>query len=335
MRRLSAGAGTDGSSAHARARHRRLLSTHGAVHIVHVALDVDIIGIDRTAMADDKNIIIIKKKGGHAGHHGGAWKVAYADFVTAMMAFFLVMWLMGSSKPVQDAVGGYFRDPKGTEAKKGNNLVGPGDIADLKKHDPLAELETQVKKAMEKMSNFDQLKKQIEMTDTPEGLRIEMVEDAKGTFFENGKAEPTKALDEVLKILAAETGKLPNPVSIEGHTDSKPYANSASYSNWELSTDRANAARRLMTDHGLRPDQVVQVRGFADHNLRNPSEPEDPSNRRITIIVQYMPKTAAPSMLFDGTVPVAHQMQEGALKGAKDDGKKEQKKDDKKEQKKE
>jgi chemotaxis protein MotB len=255
-------------------------------------------------MPDDQ-IIIIRKKASHAAHHGGAWKVAYADFVTAMMAFFMVMWLMGSSKPVQDAVGGYFRDPRGLNSKKGTGLAGNSANADEKK-DALAQLEKQVSKSIEKLDNA-KLKDQIAMTATPEGLRIEMLEDTKGTFFENGRAEPTPALIEVLKILAVETGKLPNPISIEGHTDAKPFSSDHVYSNWELSTDRANTARRLMETNGLRYGQVVQVRGFADHNLRKPSAPNDASNRRISIIVQYMPGTApTPATVFNGTIPILH-----------------------------
>lgn len=261
----------------------------------------------------DPQIIIVKKKArGHGGHHGGAWKVAYADFVTAMMALFIVLWLMGSSKPVVDAVGGYFRDPKGLDSKKGTGLAGASAQADAKK-DELAELEEQLRKAMEKMANFEKLKKQIEMTATPEGLRIEMIETANGTFFENGKAQPKPALVEVLTILSAETGKLPNLVSIEGHTDSKPFSGADAYGNWELSTDRANAARRLMVNSGLRSDQVVQVRGFADRNLRKPQQPEDASNRRITIIVQFTAKPTTPSaFVFDRNLPPPSQPAQNA-----------------------
>lgn len=245
-------------------------------------------------MSDKEQIIIIKKSGGHGGHHGGAWKVAYADFVTAMMALFIVLWLMNSSKPVQEAVGGYFRDPYGTAQKKGSELGVQGK-AEAQKKDDLNKLKDELMKAMEKMANFDKLKKLIEMTVTPEGLRIELMESPKGTFFENGKAEPTATLQSILKILSVEAGKLPNPISIEGHTDSKPFSDSKVYGNWELSTDRANAARRLMESSGLRPGQVVQVRGYADHNLRRPSQPEDASNRRISVLIQYMPQAQLPS----------------------------------------
>src|SRR6202000_1989691 len=110
---------------------------------------------------------------------------------------------------------------------------------------------------------------------SPEGLKIEMIEDPNGTFFENGKAQPTPKLQELLKVLSVELAKLPNSLSIEGHTDSKPFSDSRTYSNWELSTDRANAARRMMEDSGLRPNQVVQVRGYADQELRKPQQPED------------------------------------------------------------
>jgi len=225
----------------------------------------------------DEQIIVIKKKMGHAGHHGGAWKVAYADFVTAMMSLFIVLWLMNSSKPIQDAVGGYFRDPKGTAQKRGTRLGGMGDASATKKED-MEKLKEDLLKSIEK----------IEITITPEGLRIEMMEDPKGTFFEPGKAQPTPVLCDILKILAVETGKLPNNISIEGHTDSTPYSATGTYSNWELSADRANMARRLMESSGLHEGQVVQVRGFADHNLRKPLQPTDASNRRVSVIIQYL-----------------------------------------------
>jgi chemotaxis protein MotB len=256
-------------------------------------------------MSDDEQIIIIKKKGGHAAHHGGAWKVAYADFVTAMMSLFIVLWLMNSSKPVQEAVGGYFRDPYGSAQKKGTRLGGTGDAAAPKKED-MAMLKEELMKAMGKIKDFEKLKKLIEITVTPEGLQIELMEDPHGTFFEQGSAEPTPLLQNVLRILSPEAGKLPNPISIEGHTDSKPYSGLKAYGNWELSTDRANTARRLMESSGLHLNQVVQVRGYADRKLRKPLQPEDASNRRITVIIQYIANPTQPVtnvVSKDGTVP--------------------------------
>ena len=254
-------------------------------------------------MADEQPIIVVKKKGGHGGHHGGAWKVAYADFVTAMMALFIVLWLMNSSKPVQEAVGGYFRDPNGVAQKKGTALGGAGEAAPLIKQEDMAKLKQDLIKAMEQLADFDKLKKQIELTVTPEGLKIELMEDPDGTFFANGKAQPTPILQNLLEILSVEIGKLPNPVSIEGHTDSKPFSDSQTYGNWELSTDRANTARRLMENSGLRPKQVVQVRGYADQNLRKPLQPEDASNRRVTLIIQYVKSEQPAAFTSNGSLP--------------------------------
>ena len=239
----------------------------------------------------NRPVIIVKKKAGHGGHHGGAWKVAYADFVTAMMALFIVLWLMNTSKPVQEAVAGYFRDPSGTANKRGVDQKGSGQNFTLTKDD-MPKLKEKLEKAVERLDNFDKLKKQIEITITPEGLRIELMETASGTFFDLGNIQPNQAGTELLELLAAELGKLPNKISIEGHTDSKPYASDVRYSNWELSVDRANAARRLMQEHGIREDQVAQVRGYADQQLRRKEDPLDPSNRRISVIVQPVIKTA-------------------------------------------
>jgi chemotaxis protein MotB len=158
------------------------------------------------------------------------------------------------------------------------------------------------------VADFDKIKKQIEITVTPEGLKIELMENPNGTFFENGKAQPTPILQTLLKVLSVEVGKLPNRVSIEGHTDSKPFSDSQTYGNWELSTDRANMARRLMQNSGLRPQQVVQVRGYADQDLRNPKQPEDASNRRVTLIVQYLKTEQPAAFTSNGSLPPAGEL---------------------------
>jgi chemotaxis protein MotB len=238
-------------------------------------------------MAATRPIIIVKKKVNHGGHHGGAWKVAYADFVTAMMALFIVLWLMNSSKQVQEAVGGYFKDPSGNSKLVGTDSRGSGDNFTLTKED-MAKLKEQLQKTVRRVTDFDKLKNQIEMTVTAEGLRIELLESASGTFFESGSPRPNDDCKQLLSLLAQELGKLPNKISVEGHTDSKPYSGSTSYGNWELSTDRANAARRLMQQSGVRDDQIAQVRGYADQRLRTPKDPLAPSNRRISLIVQYV-----------------------------------------------
>lgn len=242
-------------------------------------------------MEKTRPIIILKKKGGHGEHHGGAWKVAYADFVTAMMALFIVLWLLNSSKQIQVAVGGYFKDPTGSSKKVGSNMQGGGENFVLTR-DNMPKLKEQLQFAMRQMTDFEKLKSHIEMTVTAEGLRIELSESASGTFFDSGSAKLKPDGAELLVTLAQELGQLPNKISIEGHTDSQPYAPSATYGNWELSADRANTARRVMQANGIRADQVTQVRGFADQRLREPEAPLDPANRRISVIVQYVVKSA-------------------------------------------
>src|SRR3954463_4553774 len=242
------------------------------------------------SMDEKRPFIIVKKAAAHGGHDGGAWKVAYADFVTAMMALFIVLWLMNSSKQVQEAVGGYFKDPTGTSKKVGSNMEGSGENFTLPR-DNMPKLKEQLQTAMRQMSDFEKLKSHIEMTVTSEGLRIELSESASGTFFDTGSAKLKLDGAELLSTLAKELGSLPNKLSIEGHTDSQPYAPSAAYGNWELSADRANAARRVMQARGIRGDQIIQVRGFADQRLRKEKAPLDPANRRISLIVQYIVKS--------------------------------------------
>ncbi len=239
--------------------------------------------------AKAQSIIVIKKKGGHGGHHGGAWKVAYADFVTAMMSLFIVLWLMAQNDPVKKAVAGYFNDPRGTGNLLGTTMSGTGPAtapAADKNAQQLQDLKEKLEKEIEARKELEKLAKQIEITITPEGLRIELIEDKNGTFYQSGSAQLSPSGQELLALLAAELKTLPNQLLIEGHTDAAQYSTDANYSNWELSADRANAARRLLQQDGVRNDQVTQVRGFADQMLRVKNNPFDPSNRRITILVK-------------------------------------------------
>jgi chemotaxis protein MotB len=242
--------------------------------------------------------IIIKRQAPHGGHHGGAWKVAYADFVTAMMALFIVLWLLNSSKQVQEAIGGYFKDPTGTSKKVGSGKTGSGDNFIVTKQN-MDKLKEELQSAVKKTAIIEKLKNQIEMTITAEGLRIELMDTDKDAFFPSGVADPNSNGTEILVVLAQELGKLPNLVSIEGHTDAKPFSQGANYGNWELSADRANAARRIMQANGLGKRQVTQVRGFADQQLRKPTDPSDSSNRRISLIAHYVVQPDAE----DGEVP--------------------------------
>jgi chemotaxis protein MotB len=235
-------------------------------------------------------IIVIKKKGGHGGHHGGAWKVAYADFVTALMSLFIVLWLMGSSDKVKKAVSGYFNDPKGTGSMTGSTMVGQGStlsrIVDVVNDTSMAKLKEKLEAEIKAKKELEKLSKQIEITITSEGLRIELIEGKDGTFYELGSAKLSSSGQVLLALLAAELKTLPNSLLIEGHTDATPYSNDNGYSNWDLSADRANSARRLLQQDGVRADQVSQVRGYADQMLRVKDNPTDPSNRRISILVK-------------------------------------------------
>jgi chemotaxis protein MotB len=231
-------------------------------------------------------IIVIKKKIAHGGHHGGAWKVAYADFVTAMMSLFIVLWLMNSSEKIKKAVAGYFNDPKGTASLMGTMMTGTGETVSAADAKDMQTLKEKLEEQIRAKKDLEKLSKQIEITLTPEGLRVELLEDKNGTFYHSGSARLSDSGQELLGLLARELKTLPNSLLIEGHTDAAPYLEAATYSNWELSADRANAARRLMQQDGVRTDQVSQVRGYADQLLRVKGNPYDPSNRRISILVK-------------------------------------------------
>jgi chemotaxis protein MotB len=258
-------------------------------------------------MADNKvvdlaapPIIIIKKKKAHTAPHGGAWKVAYADFVTAMMALFIVLWLLNSNQDVRKAIGGYFIDPKGVGRQAGSGMAGSGESLQVGMSD-MAKLKEKLSQAIKRAPELKKLQDQVDMIVTGEGLRIELLESDKGVFFETGKPRPTGMGQEMIELLAVELAKLPNKVMIEGHTDAKPYSSGTEgYGNWELSADRANAARQLMMAKGIRTDQISQVRGFADQSLRKPKAPEDPSNRRVSVIVQYLAVPDRPDLKPEG-----------------------------------
>ncbi len=255
-------------------------------------------------------IIVKKKKAGHGGHHGGAWKVAYADFVTAMMAFFLVMWLVGQSKPVKAAVAGYFRDPGIFDQAKSDGPIAGGDLrldpdaapprdaadgnglADGEKA-ALEETAKRIKQRIAESPDLRSLGRQIEIQITRDGLRIELVDAERQTFFASGSAALAAGTEKVLALIARELGQLKNSIVIEGHTDSRPYAVTDLYSNWELSADRANAARRVMERSGLHTGQIRGVRGYADRQLRVAETPLDARNRRVSVIVEHLYKTSS------------------------------------------
>ena len=239
--------------------------------------------------------IVYRKKGHGGGHHGGAWKVALADFMTAMFALFLVLWLVNQSSDVKSAIAGYFQDPLGRADEFGSSIL-PGegaqsaavrtlsqpDVLNLRR-DRLMQVAERLKKQLDKIPDLASVRQNIEITLTEDGLRIELLEDSTGVFFETGRAVPSQRGRQILGMLGKELGAISNGVRIEGHTDARPYPGSSAYTNWELSADRANMARRILTEHGLDPGQIAQIRGLADRDLRDPARPFSPRNRRIMI----------------------------------------------------
>ena len=224
---------------------------------------------DRRRLWPRQNPSSSSRRSGHGGHHGGAWKVAYADFVTAMMALFIVLWLLNSSQKSPESRRRIFSrsDAAPPKLSRQRHARRRRKLSSSPKT-TWTRSKSSSKKPSEKSPIFDKLKNNIDMTVTNEGLRIELTESATGTFFDSGSTKISGDGTELLSALAGELGKLPNTIAMEGHTDSKPYPAASTYSNWELSSDRANAARRLMLLHGIRTDQVTQVRGFADQRLR-------------------------------------------------------------------
>ncbi len=265
-------------------------------------------------MSDEKQPIIIRRKkhGGHGGHHGGAWKVALADFMTAMMAFFLVLWLVGQKDDVKQAVAGYFRDPGSFNSQgksgmlKGSSTPIPSK-AESEIHVPMKQeksgpslaeqraMTDAAKKIIEEFKKeeiFKQLKENVKFQMTSEGLRITLNESEEGAaFFEPGSDKLLSKSAVLLMIIARELGKLTNRMVIEGHTDASK--SSGDYTNWELSSARANSARRLLEVSGLQKKQVAEVRGYSDQAPMITNNLADPRNRRVSILVVYKNRSYA------------------------------------------
>ncbi len=281
---------------------------------------------------DKKQPIVIKKiiKGG-GGHHGGSWKVAYADFVTAMMAFFLLLWLLGITDEIQrEGISDWFKNPTGVMGPGGasTSLIKLGGAKDIPKgqgkkseqHKPettpipenkvqvveiekdkrrLDQLLDKLKAAIESSDQLKNFKDQLLLEITPDGLRVQIVDKANRPMFASGSAElkpyTTMILKKLAKIIVQE---VPNRISISGHTDATPfpkgyieyedrYGNDyrKPYSNWELSADRANAARRALVKGGMPKDQIGRVVGLGSSVLFDKEKPRNPINRRISIII--------------------------------------------------
>lgn len=272
-------------------------------------------------MLDKNQPIIVKKikKGGH-GHHGGAWKIAYADFVTAMMAFFLLMWLLAMSTPEQRmAISEYFQHPTATtsgSAGTSSTLIDFGNTIDFKtsgmgrsadyshpgpnqeqppseqdiekkaeelEQKKLEELKSEIEKAIESNASLQPFKDQLKLEMTEDGLRIEVMDKQNRPMFDLGSAQLQWYMKEILHELAKSLNGVPNQIGIAGHTDARQYSTQKGYSNWELSSDRANASRRELIVGGLNPDKISRVVGMASTSLQDATDPNNPINRRISI----------------------------------------------------
>ncbi|MFI5309633.1 MAG: flagellar motor protein MotB, partial [Gemmatimonadales bacterium] len=246
--------------------------------------------------------IIVKKikKAAHA-HHGGSWKVAYADFVTAMMAFFMVMWIIGMDDQTRKAIEGYFSNPAGF--KKG---YGSGQSPLANGSTPMRLADAQIRLIVHKAETHDleqaavRIKSKLETAKpslgsakfevavSEEGLRIELIENEQGdNFFPRGSSDIRPTAKLALSLIARELIALHNPIVLEGHTDAAAYGVGTSYTNWELSADRANASRRILEQSGLDAHRIVEVRGYADTKPRRPDDPLAAENRRISILLPF------------------------------------------------
>lgn len=279
---------------------------------------------------------VIKAK---AAHHGGSWKIAYADFVTAMMAFFLLMWLLGSvSQGDLQGISDYFKNPLkvsmtgGSSPGESKSMItgGPrdlprrdspkkGDSEEQRRHGNMraAEAEAEraemsqmravkarIEEAIEKNALLREYRKQMLIDLTPEGLRVQLVDAQNRPMFASGRAELLPHMREILQELGRALNTLPNRITLAGHTDAAPYsAGERSYSNWELSSDRANASRRQLVAAGIAEGKIVRVVGLASSVLFDKSEPLNPINRRISIIL--LTKKAEESMLQEPASPAA------------------------------
>ncbi|MDI9244864.1 flagellar motor protein MotB [Marinobacter sp. CHS3-4] len=294
---------------------------------------------------EDQPIIVKRKKVVAAGHHGGSWKVAFADFATAMMAFFLVLWLTATASPEQKlAVEGYFKDPVGfTEGGSPNpvDLEGSAsvvnesseDVADTNiqiedqvveemaqtlEQQQMAQLFQELKERIDKSETLKEFKDQLLIDITSEGLRIQIVDRSQRPMFDSGRAELKYYSQDILFELAKKLSTVDKKLSITGHTDSTPFNGRPGYTNWELSADRANTARRALVAGGVDSDQIGRVVGLSDSVLFDKDDPQAPVNRRISIIV--MNKKASEDMqskagksdepLIDLTAPSEEQQQQ-------------------------
>ncbi len=321
-------------------------------------------------MADERPIIIKRIKKVSGGHHGGAWKVAYADFVTAMMAFFLLLWLLnavteeqkkgianyfrptlavqntsatftileGQAQPMEDMAGGAsvqsdLDDPEQADMTQPEPATGEGNKPQDKEgqspdagegekpvdlHEAQAaiaaheqqqfeQIKSEIQNAIRESPELKELEKNLQIDQTEDGIRIQLLDREKISMFPTGSAVMNPRSRELLAKVAQVVRTLPNKIEISGHTDAQPYPGGHNYTNWELSADRANASRRVLVAAGIKPDRLKKIEGRADTDPFVEKDPLDPQNRRISIILLREPKPEAAGSdrtEMRGTLPV-------------------------------
>lgn len=269
-------------------------------------------------MDNNQPIIVKRVKKIAAGHHGGAWKIAFADFAVAMMAFFLVMWLMSSATPEQKkAISGYFQDPIGFSESASPYVIDLGgtptpapdrtlnpelneqttpsqqplneqqaeQLSEQLERDRLDLLLVELQRKINEDIDLQPYKDQILMEVSRDGLRIQITDAANRPMFDLGSARLQPYFEDILYLMADTIRAVPNKISVGGHTDAKPYAGDSGFGNWDLSASRANAARRALRAGGLDDEKIARVAGYASSALFDRADPFSPSNRRIDILV--------------------------------------------------
>lgn len=236
----------------------------------------------------------VKKVKGHGGHHGGSWKVAYADLVTALMALFMVLWLVSQADTkLKESIANYFRNPGVFDALNGGIIQGPKKVS--KEPEPLTSKDEDqllysaaalLEKVFKDRPEFSKFKDQVKIEVTEDGLKIQLLDKADRVSFNSGSADLNEEANQIIAEIARGICTLPNPIQVGGHTDKRLFPPGSTYTNWELSADRANAARRVLEANCVKPEQIQRIVGHADTDLIKPSDPYSPTNRRISIIVR-------------------------------------------------
>jgi chemotaxis protein MotB len=237
---------------------------------------------------EEKSVLVKRARAKHRITAGGAWKIAYADFVTSMMALFIVLWIIASGdQELKAGVARYFREPGVFDSSRGLIPVKDEGVLSVSTagEEALKGLQEGLQEDLRRLKEYAAIEGQVSLRMTPEGLLIELIDTDSEAFFDLSSAELKPLLRRVLEVIVDRVKTIPNAIAISGHTDSRPYHNAAYYSNWELSSARALNARRAMEEMRFPAARVEKVVGYADRFPLSPDRPLDPANRRISILI--------------------------------------------------